>query len=349
MKDKTKKKIILYIKEHPLEKFSSILQNANAIKNHNQLKKYLKELVEEKSVKYIPYYNAYLVLPIPRKMKRNILLALTEPLILEGFEKLDTHTKKELNKINRNYDFTLQKFNVKNKSLHKQVLFKFYKSWLLKKSLLQTDLENILKNNRIKKRILNKEIDGIISFGEKFKKFLDEYKIISKSKMKKLEKELDQSYHTDIEYALKIWKSKMEMSKTLSLAIIENIVGTKEASKFHLKMRKASKGRKEYEVMDKRRTYPRKMTSTKRIISKMYTNGKFGEKQIPDIEKIMTEFLSSLGRQGVKEVSTKLLNLHAITFVLRNFLDYNGSKTAEEKRLEVKIEKIFSKLYSSIS
>ena len=100
MKDKTKKKIILYIKEHPLEKFSSILQNANAIKNHNQLKKYLKELVEEKSVKYIPYYNADLVLPIPRKMKRNILLALTEPLILEGFEKLDTHTKKELNKIN---------------------------------------------------------------------------------------------------------------------------------------------------------------------------------------------------------------------------------------------------------
>ena len=213
----------------------------------------------------------------------------------------------------------------------------------------------ILENNRIKKRIVNKEIDGTISFGEKFKKFLEEYKIISKTKLKKIEKELDQHYHTDVEYAINVWKSKMSMRETLRLMIIELVSDTKEASKTHLKMRRMSK-RREYEEIEKERTYPKKMTSTKRIISKFYKRDKDGNEildknknKILDIDKIIDGFQSYLGRQGVMEISSEHLHGLAIIHMLRKFLNDNTGMTPEKMKLKKKVEEVFSKLLSSIS
>jgi hypothetical protein len=345
----TKKKITSYIKKHPLSKFSDIIKNSEATKNHNSLKKYLKELTEDGSVKYIPHFNSYLVSPVPKKMKRQISLALIEPLVLEGLGKLDKQTIEELNKnqFNQKYDF--QSYYIKNKSLKKQILFKFHKEWLLKISLLKTDFENIRKYNKIKKSELNKEIDGVVSFGEKFRSFLDEYHTISKTKMKQIEKELDQAYLGDMEYALVSWKSKMSMNERLRLAIVEIISDTKEASKTHLNIRRTSKGRKEYEEIEKERQYPRKITSTKRRISTLYKEDKEGNKT-PDIDKIMIGFQSSLGRQGISEISPEVLNLFAITYALKKFLNEKYDKVPPEiLKLRKKVEKIFAELLSSIS
>lgn len=346
MKDITRKKIILYIKKHPLTKFRDIYQNASTTKNHNSLKKYLKELVKDGSIIYISMYDEYLIQPIPDEFRNGVLIKLGVGAIIQEINKLDVATKTELKNIENNYDFELENFNVKNRSLRKQVLFKFYKSLPLVLNLLKTEGEIIKKTNLMKGGFFI-DVEQVIKFEEKFLDFLDEYDKISKEKLKKLDLELNQIYQTDIEYALKIWKGKMPMNEIVTLGIVENIAGIKEASKTHLKIRKTSKNR-EYGEIEEGRIYPRKLTSTNRRISELYTQDKNGEK-IPDIDKIMIMFQSELGRQGVNEVSKEKLDLFALTFVLGKFLNDNRKMTPEELKNKKKVEKIFSKLLSPIS
>jgi len=304
------------------------------------------ELVGEESIIHISIFDEYLVQPIPDEFRNGVLIKLGVGAIIQEINKLDVPTKTELKNIGNNYDFEFKNFNVKNRSLRKQVLFKFYKSLHLMLSLLKTEGGIIKKTEKMKGDFFV-DVDQVINFEEKFLDFLDEYEKISKEELKKLDLQLNQIYQTDIEYALKIWKGKMPMSKILTLGIVENIAGTKEASKNHLKIRKTSKNR-EYEEIEEGRTYPRKLTSTNRRISELYTHDKKGKK-ILDIDKIIIMWQSELGRQGVNEISKEGLDLFAITFQLRKFLEDDRKMTPKELKMKKKVEKIFSKLLSSIS
>ena len=345
MKKEVKKKIISYIRKHPFAKFSAIIQNAGATKNHNSLKKYLKELVVEDSIKYIEYYDAYLVLPVRKRDIRSAMFALVTPMILEGIHKLDIDTRKELIKIDNNFD--TRKFDIKSTAIKKRVLFKFYKLFHLKKSLLETEFRIIYETNRVKKKELYMAIDDMINFGERFRNFLDEYEKITKKKLHKIERELNQEYAREMEYALKIWKSKRNMNEIMALAITEQIKDTKEASKVHLEVRRQSK-RREIEEIDSSRKYPKKLTSTNRMISKLFSD-KGVEGKMPDIDEIILGYQSELGRQGVKGVTPEILNIFAIAYALRSFLNDEKRNSAKDKKIKKEIEKTFSKLRTSKS
>lgn len=345
MREEAKKKIISYIRNHPFAKFSDIRQNAGATKNHNSLKEYLKELVSEDEIKYIKYYDAYLILPDNDNDRRSAMFVLVTPMILQGINRLDVDTRKELVKIDLNFD--TREFDIESDSTKKRALFKFYKLFHLKKSLLETECKIIDETNRVKKKELVMAIDDMIRFGERFSDFLGEYDDITEEKLHEIERELNHDYAGEMEYALKMWKSKRNMSEIMALAITEQIKDTKEASKVHLEVRRQSK-RREIEEIDSSRKYPKKLTSTNRMISRLF-NEKGMEGKIPDIDEIILGYQSELGRQGVNGITTEVMNIFAIAYALRSFLNDEKRNSAEDKKIKKEIEKAFSKLRTSIS
>ena len=335
MKKDIEEKIVSFIKKHPLVKFSHIYQNTSITKNHNSLKKYLRQLVESKKIIHVPVYDEYLVLPISKKMVNIVLVKIGIAEIINGINKLDKKTRIELEEIKDAYD--LKEFNQKREPLQKQVLFKFFLAMNISLKLLATEGNTIIKRNRMKGSF-SKEITNFINFEEKFLDFLRDYHTISKKRLKQLDSELTQIYHTNLEYARVAWKSSMPMNKILGLGIVENLAGTKEASRIHQKIMKDSNNR----------IYPKKMTSTKRRISELYTIYEKGEK-IPDIDKILVMFQSNLGREGTKEVTANDIRLFLITNYLNKVISHDENMTPNQLKMKKKVEKELLKLFSSIS
>ena len=335
MKKDIEEKIVSFIKKHPLVKFSHIYQNTSITKNHNSLKKYLRQLVESKKIIHVPVYDEYLVLPISKKMVNSVLVKIGIAEIINGINKLDKKTRIELEEIKDAYD--LKEFNQKREPLQKQVLFKFFLAMNISLKLLATEGNTIIKRNRMKGSF-SKEITNLINFEEKFLDFLRDYHTISKKRLKQLDSELTQIYHTNLEYARVAWKGSMLMNKILTLGIVENLAGTKEASRVHQKIMKDSNNR----------IYPKKMTSTKRRISELYTINEKGEK-IPDIDKILVMFQSNLGREGTKEVTANDIRLFLVTNYLNKVISHDENMTPNQLKMKKKVEKELLKLFSSIS
>tara|TARA_Y100000590_G_scaffold224638_1_gene254039 strand:- start:1358 stop:2386 length:1029 start_codon:yes stop_codon:yes gene_type:complete len=331
---KNKQKLVRYVKSHPFTDFNEMLKNAKVTKNHNSLKKYLQELVESSKIVLVPYVDRYFVHPLPKHQVRNGLFLTVNVMI---YEKL-LERKIRLTKYKpESYVFGLDR----TKSIHEQILDKYLTVWNLKNLVLQTDLSTNLNALPTQAR---KDIDFIISFGEKLNSFLGES--VSKDKLILLGKQLDQHHTSDMEYALRIWKGKRPLSHIFKIAITEIAEDVKEASKTHLALRRKDTSRMRHGRIPKEdwRKFPKKLTSTKNLCSKLYASD--GKK--PNMAYIINNYNSELGRLGIHGVKYEAIQALLASLVLRNFVN-NAPDTPKNKKIKKKIEKVFDKLLSSIS
>lgn len=373
-----KARIRLFIMENPLCTFVQILQNGKITTNKIYLKKYLDELIKAKSVFKIPFQDKFLAFPIIADRRNEISIALLAVLIDDTIgSNSEIRTNKLFKSVyeTKNVEYLyFEKTN--NHPLSERVLAKNYILWKLKLRIFHLDLKKVITKqtpSQTWKKIQDNG-DNLLTFGKELHSFLEVYNSQSHKVLEKLEKEFDMEYEMDVIYLNKLSYHTRPLYEILEVAVANLMLGTKGASKVHLKLRRISSYKhgalpetkrrkdldkklqdlrntstisKQIESFEKRyakliqiepRKYPRKMTNTKILIGKI-TNSQ----GIPDENKLISSYLSELGRINITETPYKFIKLYLNLWGLRKFMN-NAPDTPKNTVIKGRIQSIFNKL-----
>lgn len=372
-----KARIRLFIQENPLCTFAQILKNGKIGKNKKYLKIYLDELIKAKAVTQVPFQDKYFVSPVPEDRRYEVLLVLLDVLIDDAIgNNSEVHENRLFKSVYGTKNVEWRYFEkTENHPLPERVLAKYYILWILKLGIFHTDFKKVTyPDNKIWKRIKDNG-DRLLDFGKELESFLSTYNPrLPSEDLKKLEKEVDMQYELDIIYANKLFYHTRPLHEIIRIAVEDLILGTKEATKAHLELRRTSKYKhgdlpedKYRKDLDKKlrnlqskskikkqitqfenrylklikiepRKYPRKMTNTKILIKNITdSQGK------PDETKLVSSYLSELGRINITETPYEFIKLYLNLWGMRNFMN-NAPNTPKNVMLKSRIQRIFDKL-----
>lgn len=374
-----KARLRLFIMENQPCTFAKILQNAKLTKNKHYLKKYLDDLIRAKSVIYISTLDKYITLPVSKYNRNEVSFVLLGEYIYLTIRDNPTIHKNDFLKAvyytNKIESFDFDWFD--NRSLPERVFAKFYVLWKLKLSIFELDLQKTKNADDSTWQRVQNSHDVIIGFGQKLQSFLEKYSPkLPVTYLRKLENELDMEWEMDVIYNNKLLFHTRPLYEILRVAITELLVGPKLASKIHLDLRRISKLKhgvlpevsfkktldekrkylrttpdkgikkrienfeKKYAklILLKPRKYPKKLTNTKNLLRNLTD-----DEGRPDEAKIISYYLSELGRINILPTPYEFVKLYLNSWALRNFVN-TAPDTPKNIKLKKRIQRNFDSL-----
>ena len=306
--------------ENPLRTRFQLYIQSKITANRSHFYRYLDEMNKAKTIILVPKLNRYVAFPMSKlhsdvvaiELGRLILPKPTEEFWPKHYElitdelPLSVRLGKKLHCI---YSLNSKMFDSEMKQLSK---------------LQQTQSVSLLE-------AFERSFSDFASLTRRYQNFLEG----NRKDTSQLESELDQIYWADIEYVGVLIKGAHSFKDVLDVSAIYELEDIQEASKAHLQKRRATRthGRKTPE----NRKRPKKLTNTKKMLEKIYTDG------LPDADKITYEYLSNMKRVGTRNVPFEYVKAQLAMALLSRWVK-EAKDTPKNKKIKKEITKKLEKV-----